>query len=299
MKRLTFTFCLILSISSLFAQKLDGEIDSLGQVLQKQEIIISKLLKENSELKTSIDEIKVEINSKIDTLNGVCKRLESKQEIDKTELNKQISKTDSGVKETRKTIIDRTNWGVIVVVLLLIVIVIVFVLFRKKIKQGSNSVDEIKKVQKTLENAQQKLQEESISVDNKLIEIVEKQISTIKPQMQNSQSNSAIDHSLALKVADEIVRIEANLLHMDSTIKGYKQLSKAVERIKDNFTANDYEIVEMLGKPYVEGMKVIANFVVDETLEEGQQIITKIIKPQVNYKQKMIQAAQIQVSQSE
>ena len=55
----------------------------------------------------------------------------------------------------------------------------------------------------------------------------------------------------------------------------------------------------MLGKPYHEGMKVIATFVTDDTLEQGQQIISRIIKPQVNYKQIMIQAAQIEVSQAE
>lgn len=54
----------------------------------------------------------------------------------------------------------------------------------------------------------------------------------------------------------------------------------------------------MLGKPYDEGMKVIANFILDENLEEGKQIITGIAKPQVNFNGKMIQAAHITVSQN-
>lgn len=54
----------------------------------------------------------------------------------------------------------------------------------------------------------------------------------------------------------------------------------------------------MLGKPYNEGMKVVANFVVDENLKEGQQIISGIIKPQINYNGQMIQSAQITVSQN-
>ena len=62
---------------------------------------------------------------------------------------------------------------------------------------------------------------------------------------------------------------------------------------------NDYEIVDMLGKPYQAGMKAAVTFVTDDTLEPGQQIISRIIKPQVNYKQVMIQAAQIEVSQAE
>jgi hypothetical protein len=45
-------------------------------------------------------------------------------------------------------------------------------------------------------------------------------------------------------------------------------------------------------------MKVVANFIVDENLPEHTQIITSITKPQINYKGKMIQAAQITVSQN-
>ena len=60
-----------------------------------------------------------------------------------------------------------------------------------------------------------------------------------------------------------------------------------------------YEIVDMLGKPYKEGMRVVANFVQDDTLPEGEQVITRIIKPQVNFNGVMIQTAQIEVSQNE
>lgn len=56
--------------------------------------------------------------------------------------------------------------------------------------------------------------------------------------------------------------------------------------------------MDMLGKPYVEGMKATPNFIPDETLKEGEQIITGIIKPQINYKGIMIQSAQITVSQN-
>ena len=125
-------------------------------------------------------------------------------------------------------------------------------------------------------------------IDDKLAEL-----------MANQSSEPAIqDHSLVLKVADELIRIEANLSKMDSSVKGFKQIAKAVERIRTNFLANGYEIVDMLGRPYNEGMKVVANFVSDETLAEGEQKITGIIKPQINYKGKMIQSAQITVSQN-
>ncbi|CAI8312671.1 MAG: Uncharacterised protein [Cryomorphaceae bacterium] len=44
-------------------------------------------------------------------------------------------------------------------------------------------------------------------------------------------------------------------------------------------------------------MNLQATFIEDENLKKGESIITRIIKPQINYKGKLIQAAQIEVSQ--
>ena len=68
--------------------------------------------------------------------------------------------------------------------------------------------------------------------------------------------------------------------------------------MKDNLLATGYELVDMLGKDYHDGMNVTAHFAEDENLPEGKQIITGVIKPQINYKGKMIQSAQITVSQN-
>ncbi len=55
---------------------------------------------------------------------------------------------------------------------------------------------------------------------------------------------------------------------MDEKTKGLKQLNSSVQRIQENFAANGYELVEMLGKEYNEGMKATANFAhLDEDLE--------------------------------
>lgn len=117
-------------------------------------------------------------------------------------------------------------------------------------------------------------------------------------KMDEMNIDNAQDHSLVLKVADEITRMENNLLRMDPSIKGYKQLMASLKRIKDNLMAYDYELVEMLGKPYNEGMRVNADFVIDEAMEVGTRVITAVTKPQVNYKGEMIQKATITVSQN-
>lgn len=230
----------------------------------------------------------------IDSLQNACRQLANTQVADRKNISGEINKTNSNVQTNQDMLQSRTLWIGIMAVALLIFIVGVAYQLTKRIKSGNTSIGEVRKAQEALQLAQTKMQEESVKLDDKLLEMFDKQISATPKVIGTDKP----DHSLALKVADEIVRIELNMSRMDSSIKGYKQLAKAVERIKDNFKANGYEIIDMLGKPYNEGMKVIANFVSDEELEEGKQIITGITKPQINYNGQMIQAAQITVSQN-
>ena len=157
-------------------------------------------------------------------------------------------------------------------------------LLRKKVGKNFSAIEEVKTVQR-------KLEEESLSLDNKLVEMLDKQVNS-------SPAATTVDHSLALKVADEITRIELNLSRMDPSIKGYKQLTKGIERIKNNFLSKGYEIADMLGKVYNEGMRINADFVLDESLEPGTRIITSITKPQVIYNGELIQKAIVTVTQN-
>ena len=105
------------------------------------------------------------------------------------------------------------------------------------------------------------------------------------------------DHSLALKVADEVTRIEQNLARMDASVKGYKQLVAGVGRMKENLQANGYELLELLNKPFHEGMKLTASFVPDDSLEDDERIIVRMYKPTVLFNGTMIQAGEVQVAQ--
>ena len=260
--------------------------------------VVSQNTKRDSQL-ASLKMNQEELEGKVGTLEGNYVLLTGKQQQDKEDLTIQIDATKKDIENSNSVLNNRSLWAGFSLLILLFIIITVIVVFRRRIKNDSNSIDEVRKVQANLENAQRALQEESLKLDNKLIEVVEKQLNEAKHHAAVIDASSETDHSLTLKIADEIVRIETNLSRMDSTVKGHKQLSKAIEKIKNNFSASGYEIVDMLGKPYIQGMKAAVTFVTDESLEPGIQIISKIIKPQVNYNQEMIQAAQIEVSQAE
>lgn len=230
----------------------------------------------------------------IDSLQNMCRQLAYTQSYDRKDISSKLDKTNSNVQASQDMLQSRTLWFSVVGTIWFIAMIGMAYRLVKRIKSGNTSIDEVRKVQESLQKAQTKMQEESVKLDDKMLELFDRQMSATPKE----SGTDKLDHSLVLKVADEIVRIELNMSRMDSSVKGYKQLAKAVERIKDNFKANGYEIIDMLGKPYNEGMKVTANFVADEELEEGKQVITGITKPQINYNGQMIQAAQITVSQN-
>lgn len=306
MKKLTFILFVALNLTSTEAV-LANDIDKTKRVeesvsdLQQKQVETNKLLlkltNEQQVVEQELQSLGNEAEKQsaiLDSLRNECKRLEAAQYADRKDINGKIVITDNNIRANQTKLQNHTFWGIgIAIAIILLTIVVILWLF-KRIKNGASSIDNVRKAQEALQVAQTKMQEESIKLDDKLLELFDRQIANAPKNAGNDKP----DHSLALKVADEIVRIELNMSRMDTSIKGYKQLAKAVERIKDNFRANGYEIVDLLGKPYNEGMKVIANFVVDEDLEEGKQIITGITKPQINYNGQMIQAAQITVGQN-
>ena len=270
--------------------------------LQKQQIQTDKVIFKLSEKQKKDDQqirVLCDENAKqsaiIDSLQKVCSQLEKVHTVDRKVINGKIDIADSNIRESQEMLNNRTLGGGIIIFIIVLLLIAIAYIFYTRIKKGTSTIDDVRKAQEALQAAQSKMQEDSVKLDNQMLTLIQQQIAVIPSQSDNNK----IDHSLALKVADEIVRIELNLSRMDSSVKGYKQLSKAVERIKNNFLANGYEIVDMLGKQYIPGIKAAVTFVSDENLEEGKQIITKIIKPQINYHQQMIQAAEIEVSQSE
>lgn len=285
---------LVLSVNATGYNKDSLKIVNLQREVSNLKSTISRLQQEDGRLRglyqqqtKVLDSLRANQQQQTENVNTLANKIGA----DISDANQKI---DNNVSTLSKSINSRTWLGALGILIAIGLLACTYYVLRRKISSGATTIDKIRSAQEGLETAQKAMQEESVKLDNKLVELLDKKIEATPTPTANEQA----DHTLALKVADEIVRIETNLSRMDTSVKGYKQLAKAVERIRTNFLANGYEIVEMLGKPYNEGMKVVANFVSDDTLAEGEQKITGIIKPQINYKGKMIQSAQITVSQN-
>ncbi|MDE6537623.1 MAG: hypothetical protein K2M13_06265 [Muribaculaceae bacterium] len=280
-------------------QRVNNKVIQLSQTVES-------LTKENQQLKNNVTDLQkgatvlqeqiVALEAKSDSVDNVLMiGVSSNTELANN--NHAVATEKIQVVETtsQSNIHQLTVWGLWAIVALLIVAIVIYIVLHRGISKGTDAIFSIRVAQGNLE-------EESVKLDTKLVELLDKQLSIEKNQAKAdtsvAQQVAIPDHSLALKVADEITRIEKNLSRMDPSVKGYKPLVKAIDRIKNNFKANGYEIVTYLGQPYNEGMRINPEFVIDETLPEGTRTITSVSKPQVHYNGELIQKASVTVSQN-
>ncbi|MFC4232663.1 hypothetical protein ACFOW1_12240 [Parasediminibacterium paludis] len=261
---------------------LETKLKSLNAELTNRIETVSKVTQLNASLIDSLQKQTV-VNS--NEIAGANRQLGIKISNTESSINQKIQTLDNSLSKS-------TLYWVIAFLATVLLSGVVYFLLGKRIKTGKSDVEEqISKTKKVLE-------EEGIKLDTKLTEVLETQLKIVQAERNTAAASNTeeADHSLALKVADEIMRINKNLSNMDANTKGLKQLGASVKRIEDNFAANGYEMPELLNKPFDKRDKMIANMVEDDNLEKGKEMITKIIKPQVNFRGIMIQAAQVEVS---
>lgn len=274
---------------SVFSSKKDS-IAEFQQRLSRQEYDMKVVKREINKSLLLHDEHKYII----DSLSKKIFDMQKEMSLLSYKTEKEILYTQKEIKESSISFMTsiklRTIYGIIAIAFMSMVVLGLFIMLHR----GHVNVDKLK--QKA-----DKLNEDILNQFS--LDMVELQKITASlvalSSIQVSQTNNVTsDHSLIKTLADRITFMEMTLYKMDKGVRGYKQLSKSILQIKDNLKANGYELVDMLGKNYSDGMKVVANFIEDEELKEGEQIITSIIKPQINYMGVMIQSAQITVSQN-
>ena len=299
MKRI-MTSILILASVNAFAQTETLTKDDLAMELQPLKTSIQTLQKENGSLKYEISNLNIKLSNaykSIDSLRTLTQKNSSAISQTASELGIKISTTETNTNqkfmEVDKSLIKNSLYGMIGVLTAILISIFIYWLLNKR--QKSDKTDIFEKLSRTKASIEESL----VKQFEKQTELLNAQILLLVQQNKNipANANQEPDHSLALKVANEVNLIERNLSLMDSNVKGYKQLKKSIEKIKDNLNANGYEIIELLGKTYHPGLPVtIINSFPDENLEKDQEVISKILIPAVRYKDKIIQTAQIEVS---
>ena len=123
------------------------------------------------------------------------------------------------------------------------------------------------------------------------------EIGHLKSELSLSSRKEGVSQDTVLAIAGEMNRMENNLSRMQD-VPGRKQVIKALQRMGTALQAEGYAIVQLMGKPFNEGMMVVANFIEDEELPPGTSVISSVQTPQVNRYGKMIQAGRVTVSRN-
>jgi hypothetical protein len=280
MKQIFLTFILAIFIYTVSHAK---TIDTL---VSKSELL-NTINSQNKNFDTKIKNLSVELNEKEKILKNQLSILESTLDSNKVLIDKiknQSLNNGKNIKSLGVSLTQKQQYGLILIGFSLALLLFIYIILNKKRNEDT----------KKLAAKQKEIFEKQIEDGQQLADWLSNQNIILTTDAKNE-----IDHSFAKRVADEIVRFTTNLSRMDESIKGFKQLSASVRKLEQSLNANHYELEDLLNKPFDIGMNLQANFVSDENLKEGESIITRIIKPQINYKGKLIQAAQVEVSQGE
>jgi len=294
-RQITFAIILFSSLGA-FAQVTQEDLEKEIKPLTQK---VNSLQSENSKLKSEIGTLNSKLSNAYKSIDSLrTKTQDNSNAITQTanQLGIQIKETgeksEGKIIEVSDSLSKNSLYGIIGVLSAILLSGLLYWLLSKKQKSDKTEVET------QLSNAKKSIEEEQVQINTKLAELYNGQMELLKQERKANPSNE-IDHSLALKVADEIVKMQMNLVHMDSKVRGHRQLSIAVTNVFDNFRANGYEIVDLLNKPFKEGMNIQATKEPDPALKEGEQIIRRVIKPEIHFNNKIIQHAQVIVAYGE
>jgi LPXTG-motif cell wall-anchored protein len=269
MKKITIAALLIIS-QSAFAQVTSEELKKeITPLIKKIEVLETKATKQGKEIEG--------LNLKLSTTNKQIDSLENKiaaNEIaisqTKTDLTNEITQSgvasDGKIKTVSKDLSKNSLYGIIGVLLAILLSGVLFFFWKKRQETDKseliNKLDNSKKeINKEIENTKSSL----TTIEQKLFEEYNKQVAGIEQlflsisELNKGKSPATIteqDHSLTLKVADEVTRINAFANTLDPTKQEAIALKGSVKRIIDNFKANNYEIVNLLGQKYDERLNI-------------------------------------------
>ncbi|MDI4480979.1 hypothetical protein E6P72_07765 [Moraxella osloensis] len=291
-----------------------NQIDDLKALNSQQADRIKKLQEQNTTLTNTLQQYQTQYQTDIAGIQNHIAQIETKQSSANNEINKvnqSVTSLSQNTQSTTQQISEQLSNRTIAIGLgllaLLGLLVASFWALRKRQTLSSQGLsNQLQTALNNVKQSEENIVKSDTALADKLLEVVEKlkentqvlNFANSQELVQSPQStvNNEPDHGLALKLADEIHRMRKRIEALPQDTKGLKSLSKSLERLEEELNEQGYELVDYLGSDYTENMSVKARFVPSDDLEDGQSIITKVVSPQVNYQDKMIRMADVEVS---
>ncbi len=287
---------MILGVSILSSQTRSVPRSELRLELSKIDNKLRSLKSENDELSRVVSTQKTEIKRLSDLLVQTQSEFKSLSETTSTsaaEISSESKNTKGQIQEIGQTVSTRTIWSVIIIAIFGILGAGGFVLFGRRLATHSNVIDaRIKETRSEVSN----LIAGANRRDAELADILRNQLSLIRENEPRTIAQpQEFDHKLAIRVGDEIHRMRKRIDHMPAETKGLGALRNSLTRLEEEFNDRGYEIMDLIGKDYVDGLKVEARFVDDPSVPPGKEIITDVILPQIMFGGVVIRIAKVEV----
>ena len=185
MKRLVLIAFLFITIS-IYGNNDSIAIANLQQQVNKQERIIGNLRKDirssvniQKQQAIFIDSLKQELMNTKNDLSDLSNKLG----VDITNTQNQITVNTNNLNDNIKS---KTTWGIMIITIIILVMAAIYLILYKRVEKGKSAIDKIKDTQKSI-------QEESLKLDSKLVELLNQQLN-VQANISSNDSNTQIDH---------------------------------------------------------------------------------------------------------
>jgi hypothetical protein len=282
------------SLSSDY-DSLSSDYDSLSSDYDSLSSDYDSLSSDYDSLTRGITKVQEQVSAS-DRAHGESEELIERNRADLRGLEKKVDSSKGDILDTA-TDLDgsvrynglRTAVGGVAVVLLGLTLVLAM----RKMASSRRELEE------RLTEDRESARKDYLALDLTLTGLLEQQLQPSPASGVDTVGGVEPDHELPLAVLAEVHRMKKRLTIMPESTKGIKPLSKALERLEGNLETRGYGMGELLGSKYVEGMTMHTTFAVDSSLAPGEQIISKVVKPQITYHDAVIQVADVEVSRGD
>ncbi len=263
----------------------DGIKKDLASLQENNAILSNKMVR----LKDLSENNLRDIQNNVTSVRGINDDLSLFQKNTTANFQQMRNRSDSNFSTVARRIHNWTYYSVIGVFLLILITFGLFVVLWRRFNSRINTFN------KNIEETKDAMRSEALSLDTKLAELLEVSLGDTGKTAADFQVSGKIDHTLPLKVGEEIHRMRKRISNMPEDTTGLGALKNSLIRLEDEFNAHDYEIVDLMGMDFVDGITVEARFVPADDLKSGEKVITTVIKPQINYQGVLIKPAQVEV----
>jgi chromosome segregation ATPase len=279
---------------NLHIQKSDKRLESLEKNTKQNQESLAQLKKQLSEAAAESSAQKKVLNS----INARLAELDGKHGSLEGSLTQLSLDTDEKTKTIDKNLTTQSQWYGASVAIILSLLGLGYWYLRRRNDASEQSLSaQVKSAIDTVRSTEEKIAKSDTALADSLFEILNKlKIQDMSAAASGQAKPAEANHHLPLKLADEIHRMRKRLASLPEDTKGLTPLQKSLERLESELAEQGYEIVDHTGMAYTENLSVKARFVPSDDLGPDQKIISKVVVPQVNYKNVMIRSAEIEVS---